>query len=143
MFSLAEYERMDKDIIVEKLLVVVHQAISDEFPNAAGPSQQFKKTVFSAESTLMNPKPDVSANSKPDNVSNFKSSFDTSEFPSEISDVGDQMHSSFEQGVDTVTNSRLDQFPLKKESSGNRSVTGIILLVAFIILACVAAYFVI
>ncbi len=151
MFSLAEYERMDNDIVVEKLLVVVHQAISDEFPNAAGPSQQFKKTVFSSESTVMNPAPAEAKNQDSSDSpyadipkaeeSNFKSSFDNSEFPSNVSDPGDQMHSSFEQGIETVTNSSMDQINPRRNSVAKKlPVAGIALFVAFISLVLVGIY---
>ena len=151
MFSLAEYEKMNNDVVVEKLLVVVHQAISDEFPEAEGPSQQFKKTVFSAESTVMNPAPKPSADARsPDKkdhansaMSDFKSSFDHSEFPSEITDPGnDQAHSSFEHGVETVTNSSMDQItPRRNVVVRNSPGAGVILLIVFVLLALAGMFF--
>ena len=52
MKRVLEFVPSDHDIVVSRVLVLVHQAIDSEFPEAKPASQRFAKTAFGDEPTL-------------------------------------------------------------------------------------------
>lgn len=52
MKRILEFTPTEQDVIVSRSLVMVHQTIDDEFPEAKPASQRFAKTAFGDEPTL-------------------------------------------------------------------------------------------
>ena len=49
--TLAEIELIDESLVVSRVLVRLHKAIDEHFPSTFDATDQFKKTIFSEEST--------------------------------------------------------------------------------------------
>lgn len=68
MKRMIEYVPMDAETMVSRILVIVHQAIDDEFPHAQPAPSRFAKTVFGEEPTITKMLPNDSSSLSEDSL---------------------------------------------------------------------------